>query len=77
MKSWLLGGPGGSWNGTSNFRSTWGKPLLQGGEGGFGCESGDEGHGNGGFGGGGGGCQSGGGGGGYIGKQKYENKYLN
>lgn len=43
-------------------------PLIRGGLGGFGCESGDEGYGNGGFGGGGGGCQTGGGGGGYIGK---------
>lgn len=43
-------------------------PLIRGGLGGFGCESGNEGYGNGGFGGGGGGCQTGGGGGGYIGK---------
>lgn len=44
-------------------------PLIYGGVGGLGCESGDEGHGDGGFGGGGGGCHSGGG---YIGKKKYE-----
>lgn len=45
-------------------------PLIYGGIGGLGCETGD--HGNGGFGGGGGGCQSGGGGGGYVGKEKYK-----
>lgn len=48
-------------------------PIIYGGVGGVGCESGTEGHGNGGFGGGGGGCQSGGGGGGYVGKEKYLN----
>ncbi|XP_011878033.1 PREDICTED: ALK tyrosine kinase receptor [Vollenhovia emeryi] len=64
-----MGGPGGNWNGTwPNFqRKSWGMPIIFGGIGGLGCESGSEGHGNGGFGGGGGGCQSGGGGGGYVG----------
>lgn len=74
MEPRLLGGPGANWNGTwPNFqRKAWGTPLIYGGIGGFGCESGNEGHGNGGFGGGGGGCQSGGGGGGYVGKDKYD-----
>ncbi|XP_011256082.1 ALK tyrosine kinase receptor isoform X1 [Camponotus floridanus] len=65
-----IGGPGGSWNSLwndSNQQNPAGMPLIHGGLGGFGCESGDQGYGNGGFGGGGGGCQTGGGGGGYIG----------
>ncbi|KAL0123932.1 hypothetical protein PUN28_006035 [Cardiocondyla obscurior] len=64
-----MGGLGASWNGTwPNFqRKAWGTPLIYGGIGGLGCQSGSDGYGNGGFGGGGGGCQSGGGGGGYIG----------
>ncbi|KMQ91292.1 alk tyrosine kinase receptor-like protein [Lasius niger] len=66
-----IGGPGGSWDGLwtndSDQQNVAGMPLIHGGLGGFGCESGDQGHGNGGFGGGGGGCQTGGGGGGYVG----------
>ncbi|KAL6421509.1 hypothetical protein ACFW04_014280 [Cataglyphis niger] len=66
-----IGGSGGSWEclwtNDSNQQNSAGMPLIRGGLGGFGCESGDEGYGNGGFGGGGGGCQTGGGGGGYIG----------
>ncbi|XP_070151129.1 ALK tyrosine kinase receptor isoform X2 [Polyergus mexicanus] len=66
-----LGGFGGSWDclwtNNSNQQNSAGMPLIRGGLGGFGCESGDQGYGNGGFGGGGGGCQTGGGGGGYVG----------
>ncbi|KAL6257987.1 hypothetical protein P5V15_011582 [Pogonomyrmex californicus] len=62
-----MGGHGGSWNDTSFQREASGMSLSRGGIGGRGCETGTEGHGNGGFGGGGGGCRSGGGGGGYIG----------
>ncbi|XP_025157747.1 ALK tyrosine kinase receptor [Harpegnathos saltator] len=65
------GGPGASWNGqwtnSTNHQNAAGTPLLRGGSGGLGCEPGEQGHSNGGFGGGGGGCQTGGGGGGYIG----------
>lgn len=68
----LLGGSGGSWDclwtNDSNQQNSAGMPLIRGGLGGFGCESGDQGYGNGGFGGGGGGCKTGGGGGGYVGK---------
>lgn len=65
------GGPGGGWNGSasngSGQRTAAGMSLVRGGEGGIGCGSGNQSHGNGGFGGGGGGCLTGGGGGGYIG----------
>lgn len=67
------GGPGASWNGQwtndSDHQSAAGTSLVRGGLGGLGCEPGEQGHSNGGYGGGGGGCQTGGGGGGYIGKK--------
>lgn len=69
----FAGGAGGSWYGQwtndSDHQSATGMPLIRGGFGGLGCETGEQGHSNGGFGGGGGGCQTGGGGGGYIGKK--------
>ncbi|XP_014489492.1 PREDICTED: ALK tyrosine kinase receptor isoform X2 [Dinoponera quadriceps] len=65
------GGPGASWNGqwsnNSDRQNAAGMSLVRSGLGGIGCEPGEQGHSNGGFGGGGGGCQTGGGGGGYIG----------
>ncbi|XP_067210065.1 ALK tyrosine kinase receptor isoform X2 [Linepithema humile] len=65
------GGPGANWNGSwtndSDRQNIAGMPLIRGGVGGLGCDSGKEDYGNGGFGGGGGGCHTGGGGGGYIG----------